>query len=59
MSLPTLEKATALDAGSDLASLVIAHHRQNHAGEPRDCEKMCAVANDCIELDAMFYGTGV
>lgn len=55
MSQATLERATAVDAGSDLASLVVAYHAKNHS---TDCEEaMCRVARECIELDEMFYGT--
>lgn len=58
MSQATLEKKTAVDAGSDLASLVIAHHRACHDGEPESCPfDMCQVAHECINLDAMMYGT--
>lgn len=59
MSLTTLEEAPAIsDGGGDLASLVVAYHRQQHAGEPQSCtEKMCQVADQCVTLDAMFYGT--
>lgn len=60
MSLPTLEKATAVDAGSDLASLVIAYHRENHHGDPDEClAPMCKVAGEVVGLDELFYGTDV
>lgn len=59
MSNATLEK-TAVDTGSDLASLVIAFHREKHTGEPLDCqEMMCQTAFDVLTLDEMFYGTDV
>lgn len=59
MSSATLEK-TSVDTGSDLASLVVAYHRRAHpASSLADCvESMCRVANECIELDAILYGTG-
>lgn len=58
MSLATLETAVATpDGASDLASLVVAYHRQKHSGEPKDCDSMCRVADQCVTLDAMFYGT--
>lgn len=58
MSTQTLEK-TAVDTGSDLASLVVAYHRRAHpAHHIHECaESMCRVAGECIDLDAMFYGT--
>lgn len=59
-----MEKKTALDAGSDLASLVIAYHREapdHHEWtdvDPKDCKHdMCRVAHQVIYLDAMLYGT--
>lgn len=60
MSVATLEKQTAVDAGSDLASLVVAYHRRAHTSDSvKDCaEQMCKVAMECVELDAMFFGTG-
>lgn len=60
MSQATLEKKTAVDAGSDLASLVIAYHRVHHGDtkEPGQCfQDMCRVAAECITLDELFYGT--
>lgn len=60
MSQATLEKKTSVDAGSDLASLVIAYHRVHHhdSKDPKDCfQDMCRVAGECIELDELFYGT--
>lgn len=58
MSTTTLEKtAVGADDASDLASLVVAYHRVNHTGEPSECEyKLCTVADQCLTLDAMFYG---
>lgn len=60
MSVATLEKASAVDAGSDLASLVVAYHRRAHTADSvKDCsEHMCRIAMECVELDAMFFGTG-
>lgn len=56
MSQVTLEKQTSVDAGSDLASLVIAYHRLNHKGDPIDCaESMCRVAHECVSLDELLY----
>lgn len=62
MSQATLEKKTAVDAGSDLASLVIAYHREKHGDwtdvDPSHCEHtMCRVADEVVNLDAQFYGT--
>lgn len=64
MSQATLEKKTAVDAGSDLASLVIAYHREapdHHEWtdvEPKDCKhSICRVADEVVSLDASFYGT--
>lgn len=64
MSQATLEKKTSVDAGSDLASLVIAYHHwspDHHDWTdvaPKDCKHdMCRVAAECIDLDAAFYGT--
>lgn len=59
MSQATLEKKTSVDAGSDLASLVIAFHRNWHTetDDPKKCIDMCRVAGECIELDEQFYGT--
>lgn len=58
MSLTTIEAPPVLaDGASDLASLVVAYHRQKHSGEPADCDSMCRVADQCVTLDAMFYGT--
>lgn len=61
MSTATLEK-TAVDTGSDLASLVIAYHHKEHNDwldvEPADCRHgMCKVAAECLKLDESFYGT--
>lgn len=58
MSVTTLDPV-AVDTGSDLASLVVAYHRRAHTTSSlADCaESMCRVAGECIELDAMFYGT--
>lgn len=60
MSTTTLEK-TAVDTGSDLASLVIAYHRRQHAlGEPEGCfHDMCRAAADCLNLDTLFFGMDV
>lgn len=57
MSQATLEKKTAVDAGSDLASLVIAFHRKHHEGEPVCCQAMCRAASECVSLDEALYGT--
>lgn len=64
MSQATLEKKTAVDAGSDLASLVIAYHREapeHHDWSdvpPKDCKfDMCRAAAQCIDLDELFFGT--
>lgn len=61
MSVATLEETViGADGGGDLASLVVAYHRANHPGELQDCpHKMCGVADQCVTLDAMFYGSGV
>lgn len=61
MSVATLEKtAIGSDDHGDLASLVVAYHRTNHSGEMQDCiQKMCVVADQCVTLDAMFYGASV
>lgn len=61
MSVATLEKtAIGSDDHGDLASLVVAYHRTNHSGEPGDCPyKICTVADQCVTLDAMFYGASV
>lgn len=57
MSVLSPEKV-ALGNGSDLASLVIAYHRINHAAaSPAQCvESMCVTAHEVIEMDAMLYG---
>ena len=55
-----MEKKTAVDAGSDLASLVIAYHRKEHSEwkEASECDQdMCRAAAQCINLDELFYGT--
>lgn len=61
MSQATLEKKTAVDAGSDLASLVIAYHHKHHGDwfpDPADCdEQMCRTADECVNLDALMFGT--
>jgi hypothetical protein len=62
VSQATLEKKTSVDAGSDLASLVIAYHRENHGDwadvDPKLCPyDMCPVAAQCLDLDASFFGT--
>jgi hypothetical protein len=62
VSQATLEKKTSVDAGSDLASLVIAYHRKFHVQneDPASCfETMCRTAAECVKLDEMFYGTDV
>lgn len=62
MSVATTERtAVGADSGSDLASLVVAYHRRAHTAETiGDCpERMCQVAQSCIELDAMFFGVDV
>lgn len=59
MSVATLEgPSVGTDEGSDLASLVVAYHRRAHAGvDPAVCaEKVCRVADQVVNLDAMFYG---
>lgn len=65
MSTTTLEK-TAVDTGSDLASLVIAYHRATSAHhswntiEPELCEfQICRTAAECLKLDESFFGTDV
>lgn len=59
MSTTTLEK-TAVDTGSDLASLVIKFHRTWHeTDDPAKCIDMCRVATECLTLDETFYGTDV
>lgn len=62
MSQATLEQKTSVDAGSDLASLVIAYHRQHHGDwtdvDPALCEHtMCRVADEVVGLDALLLGT--
>lgn len=59
-----MEKKTAVDAGSDLASLVIAYHRSSpeHNSwtdvDPAHCEHaMCRVADEVLSLDALMLGT--
>lgn len=63
MSTTTLEK-TAVDTGSDLASLVVAFHYKYHAEwtdtPPDECpQTMCKVAAMCLTLDEAFFGTDV
>lgn len=59
MSTTTLD-IVKVDTGSDLASLVVAYHRRAHTTDDitKCTESMCVVANDCVTLDAVFYGTG-
>lgn len=64
MSTTTLEK-TAVDTGSDLASMVIAYHRatpSHHDWVDKDPEKceyaICRTAAECLKLDESLYGTG-
>lgn len=62
MSVATTERTVVgADSGSDLASLVVAYHRRAHTADAiGECpEKMCQVAQSCVDLDAMFYGVDV